>query len=279
MASSQETPQMTERTAQNVAVPAPTHSLPQEMIAAGYQPYYQPYPGQQIAAPPPVETSKATEFTKLALHGVAVLLGAIGLGLSLASLSSGSLSVAIAACPASGIAMLRSLAEVITRAVRKFKRGIHPGAHVGMCLIIWMIASITGGMLCTYVAVTPLEDEDENDSNCIFTTYDSEGNEETFNNCAPQDPYPRGKILGAAVITCLIFALFFGLFIDACICTHRRNTAAKRPIMMIAQPQNWTAAAQGWQPMAQNDASTEAVQVQTPAAAKEPAIREYYAPA
>jgi hypothetical protein len=172
--------------------------------------------------------------------------------------------------------MLWSLAEVITRAVRKFKAGIHPGAHVGMCLIIWMISSITGGMLCTYVAVNP----DEDDSDCVYQTYNSQGMR-TYNDCAPQDPYPRGKILGAAVITCLIFGLFFGLFVDACICTHRRNTAAKRPIMVIAQPQNWSAAAQGWQPMAQNDASAEAAQVQTPApaATQQPAIREYYAPA
>ncbi|KAL7792131.1 hypothetical protein V8C37DRAFT_380851 [Trichoderma ceciliae] len=281
---SQETPQMTEKTAQNVAapplsMPAPTHSLPQELVAAGYQPYYQPYPGQQAIAPAPVETSKNAELTKLALHGVAIVLGAIGLGLSLASLTGGNISVAIAACPSSGIALLWSLAEVITRAVRRFKTGIHPGAHVGMCLVIWMLSGIMGGILCAYVALTP----DENDLNCYYGSYDSEGNLRTYNMCGDRDPYPRGKILGAAVITCLLFALFFGLFVDACICTHRRNTAAKRPIMVIAQPQNWSAATQGWQPMPQHDASTEAVQIQTPiqtpAATQEPAIREYYAPA
>jgi hypothetical protein len=156
--------------------------------------------------------------------------------------------------------------------------GIHPGAHVGMCLIIWMIASITGGMLCTYVALyNGYEDED-----CEFTTTDGQGNVITYNNCAPSDPAPRGKIVGSAVITCMLFAINFGLFIDACIRTHRRNTAAKRPIMVIAQPQNWPAATQGWQPMPaqQNGASAESVQMQPPAAAaKEPAIREYYAPA
>ncbi|KAL7963824.1 hypothetical protein V8C34DRAFT_319472 [Trichoderma compactum] len=278
---SQETPQVTEKTVQNtaapVAVPAPAHPLPQELVAAGYQPYYQPYPGQQPVLALPEETKKAA-FTRVGFHGAGVLLGAIGLGLSLASLQNGNISGAIAAAPSAGIAMLWSLAEVITRAVRKFKKGIHPGAHVGMCLILWMLSSIMGGILCTYVALNPYQDDEED---CGTYTYsDSNGNlHRVSGSCDPyRDTYPRGKVLGAAVITCLIFGLYFGLFIDACINTHRRNVAARRPIMMIAQPQNWPAATQGWQPM-QNDASTEAVQMQPPAATQGPAIREFYAPA
>ncbi|EHK24263.1 uncharacterized protein TRIVIDRAFT_215551 [Trichoderma virens Gv29-8] len=280
---SQETPQVTEKTVQNtavpvVAMPVPAHSLPQELVATGYQPYYQPYPGQQPVSQPPVE-SRMDGFTRLGFHGAGVLLGAIGLGLSLGSLQGGNISGAIAAAPPAGIAMVWSLAEVITRAVRKFKSGIHPGAHVGVCLILWMLSSVMGGILCTYVALNPYRD----DQDCGTYTYtDSYGNRHTSSSYCDEysDPYPRGKLLGAAVITCLIFGLYFGLFIDACINTHRRNVAAKRPIMMIAQPQNWPAAAQGWQPM-QNVASTEAVQMQTPAAAatQAPVIREYYAPA
>lgn len=87
---SQQTPQM----AQN-------NSLPQEMIEAGFQPYYQPYPGQQqTIAPPPIETSKRAEFTRLGFFATALLLGIIGLGLSLSSLSGSDISVAIAALPA-----------------------------------------------------------------------------------------------------------------------------------------------------------------------------------
>lgn len=279
--SSQQTAQVTEKTVQNVAVPAPAHSLPQELIAAGYQPYYQPYPGQQAIAPPPVQTSKRAELTRLGFHGIAVVLGAIGLGLSLGSLQGGAISGALAGTPAAGLALIWSIAEIITRATRKFQSGIHPGAHVGMCLIIWLVASISGGILCTYVALNPPQ---RDESDCYYGSYDSEGNLETYNMCEPADPYPWGKILGTAVVTCLLFGLYFGLFIDACICTHRRNAAASRPIMVIAQPQNWPAATQGWQPM-QNDASTEAVQMQTPAAAaattsaQGSTVREYYAPA
>ncbi|KAL7912564.1 hypothetical protein GGI35DRAFT_255471 [Trichoderma velutinum] len=280
---SQETPQVTEKTVQNTAapfaVPVATHSLPQELVAAGYQPYYQPYPGQgqQPLSPPPLETKKAA-FTRVGFHGVGILLGAIGLGLSLGSLQNGNVSSAIAGAPSAGIALIWSLAEVITRAVRKFKKGIHPGAHVGMCLILWLLSAIMGGSLSAYVAVNAYQDDD---GNCgSYTYHDSNGNLHTVENpCDPyRDSYPQGKILGAAVITCLIFGLYFGLFIDACINTHRRNVAARRPIMMIAQPQNWPAATQGWQPM-QNDASTEAVQMQPTTATQGPAIREFYAPA
>lgn len=91
---SQQTPQMAERAAQN-------NSLPEEMIAAGFQPYYQPYPGQQqTIAPPPIETSRRAEFTRLGFFGAALLLGIIGLGLSLSTLGGSDISVAIAALPA-----------------------------------------------------------------------------------------------------------------------------------------------------------------------------------
>jgi hypothetical protein len=90
----EQTPQMAERAALN-------NPLPEEMIAAGFQPYYQPYPGQQqTIAPPPLETSKRAEFVRLGIFGAALLLGIIGLGLSLSSLGGSDISVAIAALPA-----------------------------------------------------------------------------------------------------------------------------------------------------------------------------------
>lgn len=89
---SQQTPQM---------AAAPNNSLPQEMLEAGFQPYYQSYPGQpQTIAPPPVETSKRAEFIRLGFFGTSLLLGIIGLGLSLSSLGGSDISVAIAALPA-----------------------------------------------------------------------------------------------------------------------------------------------------------------------------------
>lgn len=99
---SQQTPQMAERAAQN-------NNLPEEMIAAGFQPYYQPYPGQHTIAPPPVETSKRGEFTRLGLFGAALLLGIIGLGLSLSSLGGSDISVAIAALPAVCFALFHEM--------------------------------------------------------------------------------------------------------------------------------------------------------------------------
>ncbi|KAL6880812.1 hypothetical protein J3F83DRAFT_719905 [Trichoderma novae-zelandiae] len=277
---SQETPEMSERTAPPPAVPAPTHSLPQELAAAGYQPYYQPYPVQPTATSAPVESKKGA-YTRLGFHGTVVVLGAIGLGVSLSSLGNDGSGAAAAAAPAAGLCLLWSLAELITRAVRKFKAGIHPGAHVGICLILWLISAILGGSLCAFAAMNP-GSRDQDDEDCIVSTYDSYGNVRTYNECDDYYlQYPRGKVLGGAVITCMLFAIEFGLFVDGCVMTHRRNTAKARPIMVIAQPQNWGPATQGWQPM-QNEASTEAVQVPAAAAAgargQEP-VKEYYAPA
>ncbi|KAH6610045.1 hypothetical protein Trco_000065 [Trichoderma cornu-damae] len=282
---SQETHQMTEKPAQSPAaaplsVPAQAHSLPQEFIAAGYQPYYQPYPGQQAVAQPPAQTSKAAELVRLVAHGIAILLSVIDLALSLSSFKGGRVRVVILPIAPAGIALLWSLSEVITRAVRKLKAGIHPGAHVGVSLIIWLLSAIMTSSLAAYASLMP----DDNDQDCTYLSYDRNGNLQTYNRCSDPARYPKSKVIGVTVITGLLFALFFGLFIDACICTHRRNVAAKRPVMVIAQPQNWPAAAQGWQSMPQHDASAENVQIQTPPAAaaatttsQGPAIREYYA--
>ena len=98
---SQETPAMTEKTAQTTtvpAVPAPAHSLPQELAAAGYQPYYQPYPGQATGTTAPIESTKGA-YTRLGFHGTVVILGAIGLGVSLSSLGDSGYGIGAAAAP------------------------------------------------------------------------------------------------------------------------------------------------------------------------------------
>ncbi|EGR52936.1 uncharacterized protein TRIREDRAFT_119806 [Trichoderma reesei QM6a] len=282
---SQETPEMAQKTAQTTTVPvapAPAHSLPQELAAAGYQPYYQPYPGQPTVAPTPAESTKGA-YTRLGFHGVVVVLGAIGLGVSLSSLGGDEgYGIGAAAAPGAAACLAWSLAELITRAVRKWKAGIHPGAHVGICLILWLLTAIMGGSLSAFVALNDVSDRDE--ENCIVNTYDRYGNLHTYDECDDYYVhYPRGKALGGAVITCMLFAIEFGLFVDACVRTHRRNTAKARPVMVIAQPQNWGPATQGWQPM-RNEASTDGVQMPPAAAAaagargQEP-VKEYYAPA
>ncbi|KAL6891742.1 hypothetical protein HDV57DRAFT_514088 [Trichoderma longibrachiatum] len=273
---SQETPEMAQKIAQTTTTPvapAPAHSLPQELAAAGYQPYYQPYPGQPTAAPAPVESAKGT-YTRLGFHGVVVVLGAIGLGVSLSSLGADNgYGIGAAAAPGAGLCLAWSLAELITRAVRKWKSGIHPGAHVGICLILWLITAIMGGSLSAFVAMNDVSSRDEED--CIVYTHDQYGNARTYNECDDYYvQYPRGKALGGAVITCMLFAIEFGLFVDACVRTHRRNTAKARPVMVIAQPQNWGAVTQGWQPMA-----NEGVQVPAAAARGQEPVKEYYAPA
>jgi hypothetical protein len=104
---SQETPEMAQKTAQTTTVPvapAPAHSLPQELAAAGYQPYYQPYPGQPTVAPTPAESTKGA-YTRLGFHGVVVVLGAIGLGVSLSSLG-GDEGYGIGAAAAPGVCCL-----------------------------------------------------------------------------------------------------------------------------------------------------------------------------
>ncbi|CAK7206655.1 hypothetical protein SEUCBS139899_009459 [Sporothrix eucalyptigena] len=50
------------------------------------------------------------------------------------------------------LAILWPAAEIITLAVRR-NRGIHPGAHVGMHLVIWLTGTAAGGLIAADYAL------------------------------------------------------------------------------------------------------------------------------
>lgn len=60
--------------------------------------------------------------------------------------------------------------------------------------------------------------------------------------------HERSVSIAVAVVTYLLAAIHFTLFVGACVDTSRVNTAASRPIYVIAQPQMLQ---QGWQPIPQ----------------------------
>lgn len=62
----------------------------------------------------------------------------------------------------------------------------------------------------------------------------------------------RTKILAALGFAIVVGLLHFALFVGACVDTHKHNAAASRAILVMTQPQNWGAMAQGWQPMPPN---------------------------
>ncbi|KAK5996773.1 hypothetical protein PT974_02115 [Cladobotryum mycophilum] len=220
---------------QPYALYSPAHGEP-------FQPYVGPLPSPEALVAP---INMKWEWTKVGLHGLCVIMGIIGLATSLSLLNvDGGWIVVAGSFPSLFLAIVWSLGELITRAFRKWKAGIHPGAHVGMCLVIWLAAIILGVLFSFVFGVSQLSNQ------CVYdNTLDLYYNP-NVGSCSTADnlPHARDIAIAASTFTCLIGIVYFILFVGACIDTHKRNRAGPRPLIMIAHPQLLS---QGWQPMLQ----------------------------
>ncbi|CAJ0550253.1 Ff.00g101830.m01.CDS01 [Fusarium sp. VM40] len=221
-----------------------------------YGPPYAPYPqpagtaatgANQQWAPPRVEEPKAWMITKLTLHGLNILSCVIGLGLTGALRSVQTLGlIALGACPIFVVAMIWSIAEILTRFGRKWKAGIHPGAHVAVSLLIWLGAAVVGGLestLSSYYSSFDYLDED--------CEYDPDVRRYV---CTSSDKVSskRALFVALSVFTCLVWLWHFILFVGACIDTQKRNAAMRKPVTMVfGGPGYWVPGAQGFQQMPQ----------------------------
>ncbi|EHK49233.1 hypothetical protein TRIATDRAFT_133503 [Trichoderma atroviride IMI 206040] len=276
MASSSQQPEMSQIPPQTA--PAPTIAAPppaQLSLPAGYQPYpapvaYAPYPVQQAFEPPRPPQNKIWEFIKLGLQSLSFVLAVVGVGLGFSTLNFVFFvdTVVIAAAPPCIIAILWSGAELITRAIRRFKAGIHPGAHVALSLIIFLVAVILTSLFGPWFQSSWNDSYDDDGQECSYhysSTLDDYVYSCTDNSSDPeviasrhQFRHENSVAYAAAIITYIVAVIHFVLFVGACIDTSKVNAAASRPIYVIAQPQGLQAMMQGWQPIQQAPAETEA---------------------
>lgn len=145
------------------------------------------------------------------------------------------------------------------------KRPIHPGAAVGVDLILWLTLVVTG-FFCTYAYYSIGWDYD-NSSSSYYGNYSSDGesyrseyycgsddylynpSDRTctyspsacpgYDSCEQRDAYDasryRRRVLWAgAVFTWLCLVLHFILFVWACVDTHRRNAAKETATARMA---------------------------------------------
>lgn len=136
---------------------APTQHATSQQIPAPYQPYTYAQP-QYVAQSRVVPYDKTWHWIKIALTVTSIIFCLILLGLSVAaSMGPGWDSWNITIYwfgPLAGIAGLWDVAELITlfgcgkRNGAEHRRGIHPGAHVGMDLCIWLT-----GLMCILLSV------------------------------------------------------------------------------------------------------------------------------
>ncbi|KAK4066005.1 uncharacterized protein Triagg1_8314 [Trichoderma aggressivum f. europaeum] len=267
-------------------VPPPAVSpvaMQQQQQQPGFQPYvyaatnppvvsYVPYPGPQPTWDDlePV-LAKPWEITKTVLHVLSVLLAATGIGLGFSSLNFTyfAYTVVISAAPPCIIAVLWSLVELIVRAARKFQKdGIHPGAHIALSLIIFLVATVLTSLFGPWfqdswgVDFSTQNCGDQWNSTLHTTVWsctdtDDDAAEYMFR-------HERSVSIAVAVVTYLLAAIHFSLFVGACVDTSRVNSAASRPIYVIAQPQMMQ---QGWQPIPQ-------IPIQPPPPVQQPVSRD-----
>ncbi|VUC21342.1 unnamed protein product [Clonostachys rosea] len=232
---------------------APSQAYAQFPGAYGqpFQPYSQygapqPQAAQQIIRTEPTE-SKGWKITRSALHGAGIVVAILCIALSF-SFKGTTTEVFTAwySSPAAFIAFVWSLAELIVRAVRKQKEGIHPGAHVGVCLLIWLAASFVAGVYSTFAAISHYGDRS---SNCDYR-YDSSIQDYTYYNCTLPFNGRFGQWIALTVFSWLLWLIYFILFVGSCIDTHKRNQA-KRQQVVIVNPGSFWGAGQGWQQLPQ----------------------------
>ncbi|KAG8673126.1 hypothetical protein FPOAC2_06555 [Fusarium poae] len=217
-----------------------------------YGPAFAPYPQPQQPTVPPqwvpprVQETKAWMITKLALHGIDIVTCIVGLALTGALKNVETLGlVAVGACPLFVMAIVWDIAELLTRFGRKWKAGIHPGAHVAIHLFIWLGAAVVGGLESTFSAYF---------SSFNYLDEDCEYNREQRRYvCTSNEGVASKKALFVtlSVFTCLLWLWQFVLFVGACIDTQKRNAALRKPVMVWGGPPYWGPGQQGFQQMPQ----------------------------
>ncbi|KAG8410353.1 hypothetical protein J3459_017163 [Metarhizium acridum] len=138
---------------------------------------------------------------------------------------------AVSVGPVFAVAFLWSLVELIVRCSRNWKAGIHPGAHVGVCLCLWLGAVIVGALLAVFVA-QPWYYE---------SCSSSSGSSDSYGSCSR---YSDPMFVGSTVLALLLAAVEFILFVIACADTHVRNRW-KRSVVIASTPY-WAPPPQGW---------------------------------
>ncbi|KAI0406089.1 hypothetical protein F4802DRAFT_116609 [Xylaria palmicola] len=217
-------------------VPQPFH--------AQHQPAYVPYaagqPFQPITYGAPVRLlpnqSAAYINTKLGLTVLCLTWDVIIIALT-SVLVSQNYTVQVAALYAYPIAVASILwnsADLITYCVRmrkQVKRAIHPGAHVGLHLIFWLV-----GVLATFLTVTVYIAAAAVAESCSDNRDDDDRYYYYYCPSELDTDFYKGTLVSVVRALVAFFALWtithFVLFVLACIDTHKRNALRPQAVVM-----------------------------------------------
>ncbi|XDG09166.1 hypothetical protein ABKA04_008781 [Annulohypoxylon sp. FPYF3050] len=217
-----------------IQAPPAARQQPNQLPYAPYQYPPQPYYTQPVRLLP--QYSKSWTYSKLALTLSLVIIAIIVMALGCVFVTETTYEDWVSAytLPISIASILWNGAELITFAVRSRKdekRGIHPGAHVGLHLCFWIACVFAALLSITEIIVinSDLRDcAEERNSRYSYYSY-----------CEDYDNIDmNGRFLpmmrAIAAFFCLMVLIHFILFVFACIDTHKRNLM--KPAGMIIPP-------------------------------------------
>ncbi|KAE9574295.1 hypothetical protein CGMCC3_g9449 [Colletotrichum fructicola] len=178
----------------------------------GYQPYE--HQGHQRVIP----YSKPWHIAKIVMRCSDIVFSLIVIGISAYVLTiafSGGAFYVMSWLPAA-VAIIWDTAELITICARGGRRGIHPGAHVGLHLIFWLCFAAAVGLQGTYIYFRDVDD--------YYYSYSSR-----------RQSFFRTKVVPMqntiTAFTALLLINHFILFVRACVETNQRNS--RPPVFMV----------------------------------------------
>ncbi|ERT00527.1 hypothetical protein HMPREF1624_03900 [Sporothrix schenckii ATCC 58251] len=178
-------------------------------------------------------------FAKAGLEGLSIITGIVVSGISGGVIAAqapyptvnGYFDAALS-FPPGILAILWPAAELVTLAVRR-NRGIHPGAHVGIHLIIWLAGTAAGGLVASEYSLDSL-----------FTYWWL--SDFSLPVAEKTKGYAHYLTMELALCICLwpLVVVNMILFVRACIECHRRNMRramhrANKKAMLIAAQSAW----------------------------------------
>ncbi|OTA94323.1 hypothetical protein M434DRAFT_270063 [Hypoxylon sp. CO27-5] len=208
---------------------------------------------------PPI-SSRSWQIAKLTLQCASLVCCAILLGLSVSNTWNDGSGIGILTVPIAIAVAVWTIAELVTLFFRRKNapgRGIHPGAHVGVQLILFLaliLALFYSAMLWRSVqrSTEPCNEwtRDPDDPNWVTkNTTDPNGNwlrtsmrsyycPESYRDMI-NDPSYRSAVQAIIAFCVLLWAIHFTLFVRACVETQRRNS--EPPVIMMYPQQAWPA--------------------------------------
>ncbi|KAI1396807.1 hypothetical protein F4819DRAFT_491139 [Hypoxylon fuscum] len=206
-------------------------------------------------------SSRSWRVAKVALQLLSLGCCGIVLGLSVATTWEGGAGIGVLTVPIAGATAAWTLAELFTLCARRRSapgRGIHPGAHVGVQLVLFLaqiLALFYSCMLWRSVqrSVAPCNTwaRDPDDPDWVShnaTAVDAAGDRyasvssfwcpESYRDLVNNSGY-RSAVQTLIAFCALLWAIHFSLFVRACVETQRRNSEA--PVLVVYPQPMWPA--------------------------------------